>query len=87
MKRLNIIRTDELAEILSVSPVTIWRMQKRGELPARSQISNRIVGWLESDIEDWLRSRPIVDDNKNDTRPSYLRRKNEVKFEVGGIKK
>ena len=55
---LSIIRPSELADILSVSPVTVWRMEKRGELPPRKKISNRCVGWLEKDIEEWLESRP-----------------------------
>lgn len=49
-----IIRPGELAEMLSVSTVTVWRMEKKGELPSRFKISNRAVGWLRSDIEEWL---------------------------------
>lgn len=56
--QISIIRVRQLAEILSVNPVTIWRMEKRGELPPRKKISNRCVGWLESDIREWLESRP-----------------------------
>jgi prophage regulatory protein len=55
---LQIIRPSELAEILSVSTVTVWRMEKRGELPPRKKISNRCVGWMESDIREWLENRP-----------------------------
>lgn len=54
---MKIIRTAELAERLSISEVTIWRMRNRGELPPRIQISSRAVGWLESDIEEWLNSQ------------------------------
>lgn len=56
--QLSIIRPGQLAEILSVNPVTVWRMEKRGELPPRKKISNRCVGWLESDIREWLENRP-----------------------------
>ncbi len=55
---MKILRPTELADVLSVSLVTLWRMEKRGELPPRRQISKRVVGWLESDIEDWINSRP-----------------------------
>lgn len=61
MKSLQIIRPKELAELLSVSQVTLWRMEKRGELPKRKQISSRAVGWLESDIKEWLENRPDAD--------------------------
>lgn len=60
-KSLNILRVSDLAELLNVSRVTIWRMQKRGELPPRKKISNRCVGWTEETIEDWLSSRPYAD--------------------------
>lgn len=59
--QLTIIRPSQLAEILSVSPVTIWRMEKRGELPPRKKLSGRCVGWLESDILEWIRTSPPAD--------------------------
>lgn len=64
--KLSIIRPSQLAEILSVNPVTIWRMEKRGELPPRKKISNRCVGWLESDIREWLENRPYADERENE---------------------
>ncbi|MBO6573156.1 MAG: AlpA family phage regulatory protein [Balneola sp.] len=53
---MKVIRPKQLAKILSISTVTLWRMEKRGELPPRKRISTRAVGWLESDIEEWLNS-------------------------------
>jgi predicted DNA-binding transcriptional regulator AlpA len=58
MKSLNIIRPAELAKILSVSTATLWRMERRNELPPRKQISRRVVGWVESDLIQWLKERP-----------------------------
>jgi prophage regulatory protein len=60
---MKVIRANELAEILSVSVPTIWRMEKRGDLPHKRKIGQRIVGWLKSDIDEWLNSRPIISDN------------------------
>ena len=68
-KSINILRIADLAELLNVSRVTIWRMQKRGELPPRKKISNRCVGWTEETIEDWLESRPYADPNAKDYQP------------------
>lgn len=56
--RLKIIRPSELSEILNLSTVTIWRMEKRGDLPPRKQIGKRAVGWTRKSIEQWLDSRP-----------------------------
>lgn len=58
---MKIIRPGELAEMMNVNPVTIWRMQKRGELPPRRKFTNRCVGWLESEIREWMENRPYAD--------------------------
>jgi len=55
-----IIRPKELAEILSVSTVTIWRMEKKGELPPRKKIGSRTAGWLAKDIKEWMENSPDV---------------------------
>lgn len=52
-----IIRPTDLSNSLGISIATLYRMESRGELPPRVQISKRAVGWLESDIADWLEER------------------------------
>lgn len=52
-----IIRPKELANMLSVSISTLYKMQDDGLLPAKIKISSSAVGWLRSDIEEWLKSR------------------------------
>jgi prophage regulatory protein len=61
---LQIIRPSSLAELLQISKVSLWRMEKRGELPPRKKLSDsgRAVGWLESDIKEWLENRPNAAD-------------------------
>ncbi len=59
MNNLEVIRPNDLAKMLSVSLPTLWRMEKRGELPKKIQISERTVGWLKSDIQEWLESKKI----------------------------
>lgn len=54
---MKLIRPIQLAKLLGVSKSTLWRLEKSGELPKRVTISERIVGWKESDIEEWLESR------------------------------
>jgi len=55
-----IIRASELAKKLTISKPTLWRMEQRGELPPKIQISKRISGWRESDIQEWLEKREII---------------------------
>lgn len=52
-----IIRKRPLAKQLGVSPVTVWRMQQRGDLPPAVRISRGVVGWRQADIQTWLESR------------------------------
>ena len=66
-KSFQVIRPVELAKRLSVSTVTIWRMEQRGELPPRRKISTRVVGWLASDLEEWAKNRPYVDESLKST--------------------
>ena len=46
-------------EITGLSNVTRWRMEKRGEFPKRRQISPNRIAYLESEVIDWIDSRPI----------------------------
>ncbi|WP_370647484.1 helix-turn-helix transcriptional regulator [Rhodohalobacter sp. 614A] len=62
---IKIIRVNRLCDILSVSRSTLWRMEQTGELPRRRQIAKRTVGWLESEIEEWLKSRPSAYQDKS----------------------
>ena len=48
------IRIDDLASLLGVTKVTIWRWRKEGRLPAPIAVSPRIVGWKRETIEAWL---------------------------------
>lgn len=57
MNDLQIIRTQELADLLSVSKQTIWRLSKSGELPPKIQISGRAVGWTWESIREFLEER------------------------------
>lgn len=61
-----IIRPNELAKKLSISKPTLWRMEKKGELPPKVQISKRISGWRESDITEWLKSREVIDQDQRE---------------------
>ena len=33
--------------------------EKRGDLPPKLKISSRTVGWTESVVEDWLKTRKL----------------------------
>ena len=55
-----IIRPARLANLLGLSRATLWRMEKRGELPPKIALSPGVTGWRESDISEWLEARKIL---------------------------
>ena len=55
---MRILNSNEVVKKIGLSKVTIWRMEKSGAFPKRINLTNRRVGWIESEILDWLESRP-----------------------------
>lgn len=43
--------------ISGLSRTTVWRLQKTGDFPASVQVSRNRVGWWQSEILEWRRSR------------------------------
>lgn len=57
-----VIRTPELLYQLGVSRSTVWRWEKScPDFPKRIRLGERSVGWLRSEVNDWLASRDRVD--------------------------
>ena len=54
---MRILKTNEVVKIIGLSKVTIWRMERSGTFPKRINLSDRRVGWIESEIFEWLESR------------------------------
>ena len=55
---MRILNSNEVVKKIGLSEVTIWRRERDGSFPKRINLSDRRVGWAESEIEDWLDSRP-----------------------------
>jgi prophage regulatory protein len=56
-----VIRRKELLELIGVSAVTQWRMEKSGIFPRRFRVGKGSVGWHLTEVEEWLRSRDRVE--------------------------
>ena len=52
-----IIREKELLTLLGISKSTRWRWEREGILPPRRRLGKRLIGWLASEIEEFLESR------------------------------
>lgn len=53
-----ILRVREVCERLSISRSTLYAMINNGEFPAGIKITVQRVGWPESVVDNWIRSRP-----------------------------
>jgi prophage regulatory protein len=53
-------RERQVREASKLSRSTRWRLERQGKFPARRQLSTNSVGWLRSEVEDWLSSRKPV---------------------------
>jgi prophage regulatory protein len=55
-----ILRRKELRSVTGLSDTQVWKMERAGLFPARRQISPGLVGWLESEVDAFLKSRPVA---------------------------
>jgi prophage regulatory protein len=51
-----ILRLGNVLERTGLSRSTLYRKMQVGSFPAQVRISERCIGWRESDIERWLRN-------------------------------
>ena len=52
-----ILRIQEVIEMTGLSRTTIWRMERKGEFPARVQLGVSSVGWRFSEVNEWMYSK------------------------------
>ncbi len=55
-----ILRTPDVMARTGLGRSTLWRMERDGRFPRRRTISGKMVGWLESEIDAWIRERPVA---------------------------
>ena len=58
-----LLRTEQVAELLGCSTKHVQNLYKAGTFPSRTRVSERIIGWRESDIEAWLLNQREERDN------------------------
>lgn len=54
---MKILNKRELRYKVTISIQHWTRLEKEGKAPRRIQLTQNRVGWLESEIDDWLRQR------------------------------
>jgi prophage regulatory protein len=58
-KSRKLVGRREVLERVPLTYVTIWKMMQAGTFPRSREIGGK-VAWLESEIDAWIASRPIV---------------------------
>ncbi len=51
------MRLPDVIATTGLSRPTIYRLIARREFPQQHHLTSRSVGWWETDVEDWLRTR------------------------------
>ncbi|MBK1716843.1 helix-turn-helix transcriptional regulator [Thiocystis violacea] len=52
-----IVRLPEAVEMTGLSRGSLYRLMQKGAFPKSVKLSERAVGWRESDLNAWLNSR------------------------------
>lgn len=65
---MRILRAREVVSRTGLSRTSIWRMERRGEFPARRRLHGGRVGWLETEVEQWIDGRPVIEPGANRAR-------------------
>jgi len=55
-----ILPSEDVELVTSYSRTTIWREERAGRFPRRIQLSPGRVGWIGSEVLEWIESRPRV---------------------------
>jgi len=54
---VRVIRKPELLGMIGLSDATVWRMERAGRFPGRITLGGNSVGWLYSEISEWLEAK------------------------------
>ena len=55
---MKILSPKEVVTLTGLSKVTLWRLEKSGKFPKRVNLTACRVGWVESEINEWISGRP-----------------------------
>lgn len=55
-----LIRRSQLKNLVGMAPSTVDRLEREGVFPARRRIGVGTVGWLRSEVEEFLNRQPKI---------------------------
>jgi prophage regulatory protein len=71
---MRLLRIRQVIQVTGLSRMTIYRMELAGKFPRRRRLNENSVAWLETDISDWVGSRPMVLGRTSPADPRHNRR-------------
>lgn len=54
---LRLLSVKQVLGLMGISRSTLYAMMRAKEFPKPVQIAKRRIGWLNSDVEEWLKER------------------------------
>ena len=54
---LQFLRTREVCRLLGISKPTLWRLRRANAFPEPTELTDRVIGWRRSEVEEWLLTR------------------------------
>ena len=55
---MSILRTADVVHRTGLSRTTLWRLERKGDFPARVHLGLNSVGWRVEEIDTWIDRRP-----------------------------
>ncbi len=69
MSRKRMLRLPKVVERTGLSQTTLWRRERAGEFPKRRRLGPNAVGWMESEVDEWLEALPVADEEPGEPSP------------------
>lgn len=60
---MKVIRLNQVIDSTGLGRSTIYKYITEGKFPAPIKLSERCVGWLESEVQQWIKNRIEVRDS------------------------
>jgi prophage regulatory protein len=57
---MRFMRFKEVRQRVGLSRTSIWRLERKGQFPPRRRLSDNAVGWVEDEVDQWVRGRDSV---------------------------
>ena len=54
---IQILRLPQVCKMTGLCRSSVYQMESEGQFPKRIKIGARSVGWIESEVQTWLRQR------------------------------